>query len=158
MLDVSLCVYIYIYIHTHTLTHSHMHTNTHTHTYTHQVLVGLSGGKDSLTMLHVLLELQRRSPIRFDIGAATVDPQTPEYGPSCVRMCVCVCVCVRACIHAHICTYNLYIYTLVDIGAATVDPQTPAFDIHPCHLCMYVCVYMHISVRTCRHVCVCKYV
>ena len=47
-----------------------------------KVLVGVSGGKDSLTMLHVLLELQRRSPLKFDIAAATVDPQTPEYDPS----------------------------------------------------------------------------
>lgn len=47
-----------------------------------KVLVGLSGGKDSLTMLHVLLELQRRSPVKFEIAAATVDPMTPEYDPS----------------------------------------------------------------------------
>jgi tRNA 2-thiocytidine biosynthesis protein TtcA len=46
-----------------------------------RVLVGLSGGKDSLTMLHVLLELQRRSPVTFELAAATVDPQTPEYDP-----------------------------------------------------------------------------
>lgn len=46
-----------------------------------KVLVGLSGGKDSLTMLHVLLELKRRSPVKFDLAAATVDPQTPEYDP-----------------------------------------------------------------------------
>ena len=97
-------------------------------------------------MLHVLLEIQRRSPIRFDIGAATVDPQTPEYAPSCVRMCVCVCV--RACEHAHMCTC-----TLVDIGAATIDAQTPEYDIQLCHLCVYVClcvcisVYVHIGMR-----------
>ena len=46
-----------------------------------KVLVGLSGGKDSLTMLHVLLELKRRSPVKFEVAAATVDPQTPEYDP-----------------------------------------------------------------------------
>jgi len=46
-----------------------------------RLLVGLSGGKDSLTMLHVLLELQRRSPVRFSIAAATVNPETPEYSP-----------------------------------------------------------------------------
>ena len=30
---------------------------------------------------HVLLELKRRSPVKFDLAAATVDPQTPEYDP-----------------------------------------------------------------------------
>eukprot|EP00929_Paragymnodinium_shiwhaense_P069063 TRINITY_DN34842_c0_g1_i1.p1 TRINITY_DN34842_c0_g1~~TRINITY_DN34842_c0_g1_i1.p1 ORF type:complete len:1196 (-),score=255.17 TRINITY_DN34842_c0_g1_i1:377-3964(-) len=46
-----------------------------------KLLVGLSGGKDSLTMLHVLLELQRRSPVKFTVAAATVNPETPEYSP-----------------------------------------------------------------------------
>lgn len=46
-----------------------------------RVLVAVSGGKDSLTMLHVLLELQRRSPVHFEVAAATVDPQTAEYDP-----------------------------------------------------------------------------
>lgn len=46
-----------------------------------RVLVGLSGGKDSLSLLHVLMLLQKRAPIKFDIGACTVDPQAPEYDP-----------------------------------------------------------------------------
>lgn len=46
-----------------------------------RVLVGLSGGKDSLCVLHVLLALQKSAPIKFKIAAATVDPQTPEYNP-----------------------------------------------------------------------------
>ena len=142
----SVCVYIYIYIHTHTLTHSHMHTNTHTHTYTHQVLVGLSGGKDSLTMLHVLLELQRRSPIRFDIGAATVDPQTPEYGPSCARMCVCVCACVYPCAHLYI--RFVHIYARRHWRRHSRPPNarvrhTPVPSVHVC-VCIYayLCTYM----------------
>ena len=32
-----------------------------------KVMLGLSGGKDSLTMLHCLLQLQRRSPIKFEL-------------------------------------------------------------------------------------------
>ena len=71
-----------------------------------RVLVGLSGGKDSLTMLVLLLGLQvrghrlgpftfttgsrpplphthqARAPVRFDLGAVTVDPQYPGYDPS----------------------------------------------------------------------------
>jgi hypothetical protein len=47
-----------------------------------RVLIGISGGKDSLTLFHILRNLQRKAPIKFDIGCVTVDPQTPEYDPS----------------------------------------------------------------------------
>jgi tRNA 2-thiocytidine biosynthesis protein TtcA len=47
-----------------------------------RVLLGLSGGKDSLTLLHILLHLQRKAPVKFELAACTVDPQSPEYDPS----------------------------------------------------------------------------
>eukprot|EP00039_Didymoeca_costata_P005534 m.82303 g.82303 ORF g.82303 m.82303 type:complete len:1086 (+) comp12863_c0_seq3:256-3513(+) len=47
-----------------------------------RVLIGLSGGKDSLCMLHVLRTLQRKAPIKFDIGCVTMDPQFPGFDPS----------------------------------------------------------------------------
>eukprot|EP00475_Leptophrys_vorax_P010480 TRINITY_DN1704_c0_g1_i1.p1 TRINITY_DN1704_c0_g1~~TRINITY_DN1704_c0_g1_i1.p1 ORF type:complete len:994 (-),score=265.41 TRINITY_DN1704_c0_g1_i1:53-3034(-) len=47
-----------------------------------RILVALSGGKDSLTLLHILLALQRKSPVKFEVGACTIDPQHPEYDPS----------------------------------------------------------------------------
>jgi len=47
-----------------------------------RVLLGLSGGKDSLSLLHLLLHFQRHAPIRFDLAAMTVDPQSGEYDPS----------------------------------------------------------------------------
>lgn len=50
-----------------------------------RVLVALSGGKDSLTLLHTLLHLQQRAPLRFEIGAATVDPGIEGFDPSCLR-------------------------------------------------------------------------
>lgn len=46
-----------------------------------RVMLGLSGGKDSLTMLHCLLQLQKRSPYKFDLACVTVDPQTNGFDP-----------------------------------------------------------------------------
>lgn len=46
-----------------------------------RLCLGLSGGKDSLTLLHILLDLQKRAPVRFTLAAATVDPQTPSFDP-----------------------------------------------------------------------------
>ena len=37
-----------------------------------RILVALSGGKDSLTMLHALKEQQRRAPFKFEIIAVTI--------------------------------------------------------------------------------------
>lgn len=47
-----------------------------------RVLLGLSGGKDSLSLLHVLMALRERAPVKFTLAAATVDPCSPEYDPS----------------------------------------------------------------------------
>ena len=47
-----------------------------------RVLLGLSGGKDSLSLLHILLHLKKHAPISFDVGAVTVDPQSDAYDPS----------------------------------------------------------------------------
>ncbi len=47
-----------------------------------RVLLGLSGGKDSLSLLHVLLDLKARAPVKFELAACTVDPQSPEFDPS----------------------------------------------------------------------------
>jgi tRNA 2-thiocytidine biosynthesis protein TtcA len=47
-----------------------------------RILLGLSGGKDSLSLLLVLRHLQRYAPVRFDLGAVTVDPQIEGFDPS----------------------------------------------------------------------------
>ncbi len=46
-----------------------------------RVLLGLSGGKDSLSLLHVLRHLRHKAPIKFELAACTVDPQSPDYDP-----------------------------------------------------------------------------
>jgi tRNA 2-thiocytidine biosynthesis protein TtcA len=46
-----------------------------------RVLLGLSGGKDSLSLLHILRHIQRRAPIDFSLAAVTVDPLVPGFDP-----------------------------------------------------------------------------
>jgi tRNA 2-thiocytidine biosynthesis protein TtcA len=50
-----------------------------------RILLGLSGGKDSLSLLHILRHLQRHAPIRFELGALTVDPMVDGFDPSPLR-------------------------------------------------------------------------
>ena len=47
-----------------------------------RVVLGLSGGKDSLTLLHALRHLQRHAPVRFELAAITVDPQIEGFEPA----------------------------------------------------------------------------
>ena len=47
-----------------------------------KLLLGLSGGKDSLTLLHCLLELKRKLPTKFELEVCTIDPMTPSFDPS----------------------------------------------------------------------------
>jgi tRNA 2-thiocytidine biosynthesis protein TtcA len=44
-----------------------------------RILVALSGGKDSWTLLHVLDDLRRRAPITFSLIAVTVHPGFPGF-------------------------------------------------------------------------------
>ena len=46
-----------------------------------RILLGLSGGKDSLSLLHTLHHLQQKAPVKFELLACTVDPQTDDYNP-----------------------------------------------------------------------------
>ncbi|HKJ76274.1 MAG TPA: ATP-binding protein [Gammaproteobacteria bacterium] len=47
-----------------------------------RVLLGLSGGKDSLSLLHLLRHFQRHAPVRFELGVMTVDPEIEGFDPT----------------------------------------------------------------------------
>jgi tRNA 2-thiocytidine biosynthesis protein TtcA len=47
-----------------------------------RILLGLSGGKDSLSLLHILGHLKSYAPIKFELGIITVDPLIPGFDPS----------------------------------------------------------------------------
>jgi tRNA 2-thiocytidine biosynthesis protein TtcA len=47
-----------------------------------RILLGVSGGKDSLSLLMILRHLQTYAPVRFELAVLTVDPEVPGFDPS----------------------------------------------------------------------------
>ena len=47
-----------------------------------RILLGVSGGKDSLSLLQILAHLQTYAPVKFELGVLTVDPEVDGFDPS----------------------------------------------------------------------------
>ena len=54
-----------------------------------RIAVGISGGKDSLTLLYALQGLQKFYPKHFELEAVTVDLGYPGFNLSPVEACLC---------------------------------------------------------------------
>ncbi|MGF1546634.1 MAG: ATP-binding protein [Thiotrichales bacterium] len=50
-----------------------------------RVLLGLSGGKDSLSLLHLLTHFQHHAPVRFELAAVTIDPLSDSFSPQALK-------------------------------------------------------------------------
>ncbi len=46
-----------------------------------KILLAVSGGKDSLSLFHILRHFQRHAPIKFELGIVTIDPQVDGFEP-----------------------------------------------------------------------------
>ena len=50
-----------------------------------RIMIAVSGGKDSYTLLHLLDMLRKRAPIRFELMAATIDSGYPGFRTDIIR-------------------------------------------------------------------------
>ena len=51
-----------------------------------RVMVCVSGGKDSYTMLDILRKLQQRAPVKFELIAVTSTKNNPAFRPTSCRL------------------------------------------------------------------------
>lgn len=51
-----------------------------------KILLAVSGGKDSLSLFHILRHFQRHAPIKFTFGVVTIDPQVEGFEPQALEV------------------------------------------------------------------------
>ena len=84
-----------------------------------KIAIGISGGKDSLTLLYALHGLQRFYPEKFDLEAITVDLGNPDFDLSHIR---------------HLCETMQIPYTVVKTEIAQIVFEERK-EKNPCSLC-----------------------
>lgn len=84
-----------------------------------KIAIGISGGKDSLTLLYALHGLQRFYPEKFDLEAITVDLGNPDFDLSHIR---------------HLCENMQIPYTVVKTEIAQIVFEERK-EKNPCSLC-----------------------
>lgn len=84
-----------------------------------KIAIGISGGKDSLTLLYALHGLQRFYPEKFDLEAITVDLGNPDFDLSRIR---------------HLCETMQIPYTVVKTEIAQIVFEERK-EKNPCSLC-----------------------
>ncbi|MGB5832739.1 MAG: ATP-binding protein [Thiohalocapsa sp.] len=50
-----------------------------------RILLGVSGGKDSLSLLQILRHLQTYAPVRFELTVLTIDPEVTGFDPQSLK-------------------------------------------------------------------------
>jgi len=85
-----------------------------------RIMVCVSGGKDSYALLDVMLRLQRRAPVRFEIIAVNVDQGWPGYRTDLIA--------------AHLVALGVPHRMVSDDFASVVEANVPAGKT-PCSLC-----------------------
>jgi len=46
-----------------------------------RILIAVSGGKDSMSLFHILSHFKLVAPIKFEIGVITIDPEIEGFDP-----------------------------------------------------------------------------
>ena len=84
-----------------------------------RILVGVSGGKDSFILMHLLAHLQSAAPVHFEFEAVTFDPGFPEFAAEKT---------------AEYCRKMNWNHHTVNMNIASIIEEK-SFDRSPCVLC-----------------------
>ncbi len=84
-----------------------------------RILVGVSGGKDSLVLMHILEHLRSVAPVDFDFEAVTFDPGFPEFAADKT---------------ADYCKEHNWKHHIIPLDVASVIAEK-SFERSPCVLC-----------------------